>query len=221
MTDVAAPGQSAVRQAFGCGDVLAGTIAALGRDSAHGAGQLLWPREQPDETVLLTLGRAVELAYGRDGAVLVLHAIAAGEFFGSLVGSEGHAAAQVEALSDGRGTRFSSAAIVRLMESYPLVALAIARHLSARLEALRQRMIETVMLSASGRIAAELLRLSRAAPDRVIRPVPVWSELAVIVQSTRETVSRTVSGLEKRGVLLRVAGGLAVAAPHRLEELVY
>lgn len=221
MTSPATRDASAVRQAFGCGDALACTIAALGRDSAHGAGQLLWPREHPDETVLLTLGRAVELAYGRDGTVMVLHAIATGEFFGSIVGSEGHVAAQVEALSDGRGMRFSSAAMIRLMESYPLVALAIARHLSARLEALRQRMIETVMVSASGRVAAELLRMSHAAPDRVIRPVPVWSELAVIVQSTRETVSRTVSGLEKRGVLRRVEGGLAVTAPNRLEELVY
>lgn len=214
--------QAALRQAFGCGAALADTIAALGRSSDHSRGALLWPRgEEAGAAGLLTLGRAAELAYGRDGAVLVLHALAEGEFFGEVVGSGAQGETRVEALSDGGAMHFASNALVRLMESYPLVALAMARHLSARIAAMRQRMLETALLSATGRIAAELLRRSRAADDGVIRPLPVWSELAVIVQSTRETVSRTVSGLEKRGIVNRTADGLAVVAPHRLEELVY
>jgi len=108
-----------------------------------------------------------------------------------------------------------------LMESYSCVGVAITRHLAGRLAAMRQRMVEVAMLSATGRIAAELLRRSRAGPDRVIRPMPVFAELAVTVQSTRETVSRTVSQWEKRGLVRRVDGGLEVVAPHRLEELVY
>ena len=220
-------GQAVLQQAFGCGAALAATIAALGREADHARGAVLWPRGSDDGAAsLLTLGRAAELAYGRDGAVLVLHALAPGEFFGEIVGSGatapgGEHGTRVEALSDGAATHFAPAALVRLMESYPLVALAMARHLSARIAAMRQRMLETALLSASGRIAAELLRQSRASSDGVIRPLPVWSELAVIVQSTRETVSRTVSALEKRGLLVRVEGGLAVTAPHRLEELVY
>ena len=222
----AAAAQAVLQQAFGCGAALAATIAALGRAADHARGAVLWPRGDDGAASLLTLGRAAELAYGREGAALVLHALASGEFFGEIVGSGGAVpggehGTQVEALSDGAATHFAAAALVRLMESYPLVALAIARHLSARIAAMRQRMLETALLSASGRIAAELLRQARAASDGVIRPLPVWSELAVIVQSTRETVSRTVSGLEKRGVLKRVEGGLALVAPHRLEELVY
>lgn len=222
----AAAAQAVLQQAFGCGAALAATIAALGRAADHTRGAVLWPRGDDSAASLLTLGRAAELAYGREGAALVLHALAPGEFFGEIIGSGGAVpggehGTQVEALSDGAATHFAAAALVRLMESYPLVALAIARHLSARIAAMRQRMLETALLSASGRIAAELLRQSRAASDGVIRPLPVWSELAVIVQSTRETVSRTVSGLEKRGVLKRVEGGLALVAPHRLEELVY
>ena len=219
----AAPRSHAVlQQAFGCGGALATTIAALGRDADHPRGALLWPRGADGGAAsLLTLGRAAELAYGRDGAMLVLHALVPGEFFGEIVGSGGAQDTRVEALSDGAATHFAPAALVRLMESYPLVALAMARHLSARIAAMRQRMLETALLSATGRIAAELLRQSRAAEDGIIRPLPVWSELAVIVQSTRETVSRTVSGLEKRGLVARVEGGLAVIAPHRLEELVY
>ena len=217
-----ATSHAAVQQAFGCGTALAGTIAALGRATQHPRGAVLWPRgEEAGDAGLLTLGRAAELAYGRDGAVLVLHALQQGEFFGEIVGSGAQGETRVEALSVGAALLFAPSALVRLMESYPSVALAMARHLSARIAAMRQRMLETALLSATGRIAAELLRQSRAAQDGVIRPLPVWSELAVIVQSTRETVSRTVSGLEKRGIVSRVDGGLAVIAPHRLEELVY
>lgn len=209
-----------IRTAFGCGPALAGTIAAMARGSAHNRGELLWPLPDRDETSLLIAGAAQEVAYGRDGAMLVLLPIAPGDFYGALIAPDADAA-RVEALSQGAAAHFSGAAVIRLMESYSCVGVAITRHLAGRLAAMRQRMVEAAMLSATGRVAAELLRRSRSAPDRVIRPMPIFAELAVTVQSTRETVSRTVSGWEKRGLVKRVEGGLAVVAPHRLEELVY
>lgn len=211
---------AAIRGAFGCGDALAGTIAALGRDSSHARGALLWPLPDRDETSLLTAGAAQEVAYGRDGAMLVLLPLGVGDFYGSLAGSA-EAEAQVEAATDGAATHFGAGAVVRLMESYSCVAVAFTQHLASRLATMRRRMVEAAMLSATGRIAAELLRRAAGDPDRTIRPMPVFSELATSVQSTRETVSRTVSQWEKRGLVKRVDGGLQVVAPHRLEELVY
>lgn len=215
------PGLAAISQAFACDDALAATIAALAHEGRMVRGAVLWPLPERDETTLLTSGRAAELAYGREGAMLVVNNIAPGEFYGSLMGGAGDGSTQVEALIDSTGAHFTTQALVRLMESYSGVALAIARQMTARIEALRRRMVEAALLSATGRIAAELLRQSRGMPERTIRPVPVFAELAVQVQSTRETVSRTVSLWEKRGLLKRVDGGLQVVAPHRLEELVY
>lgn len=211
-----------MRRAFGCGDGLAVTILAQARDAALPRGAVLWPIPGRDETTLLTAGQVQEVAYGREGAVLVLHHIMPGEFYGSLVGTvSADSGAQVEALMDSHGAHFATGAVVRLMESYACVGVAITRQLAARLDAMRRRMVESALLSATGRICAELLRQARRSPDLTIRPLPVWAELAVTVQSTRETVSRTVSQLEKRGVLRREGGGLVVVAPHRLEELVY
>jgi CRP/FNR family transcriptional regulator, cyclic AMP receptor protein len=219
---ISGEGLAAIRQAFGCDATLAVTIAGMAREGRMARGSLLWPLPDRDETTLLTVGRAAELAYGREGAVLVLHSIAPGEFYGSLLGSGGgEGGTQVEAVVDSAGAHFSTATVLRLMEGYSCVALALARQMAARIEAMRRRMVESALLSATGRIAAELLRQARAAPDRTIRPVPVWAELAVQVQSSRETVSRAVSQWEKRGLVKRVEGGLLVVAPHRLEELVY
>lgn len=206
--------------AFGCGEPLARTIGALGRGGSLSAGQVLYPLPDREETSLLVAGQAQEAAYGREGGMLVLHEFGPGEFYGSLVGLSG-GQAQVEALSDGRALHYQEEAVLRLMEAYSCVGVAVTRQLSRRLAALRQRMVESTLLSATGRICAELLRQSRQSADGVIRPLPVWSELAQRVHSTRETVSRTVSQLERRGVLKRVEGGLAVVAPYRLEDLVY
>lgn len=211
-----------VQRAFGCGDDLAVTILSHARAGQLPRGTVLWPIPGRDETTLLTAGLVQEVAYGREGAVLVLHQVAPGEFYGSLVGTApAESGAQVEAVVDSQGAHFATSAIVRLMESYACVGVAMTRQLAARVDAMRVRMVESAMLSATGRICAELLRRARRSSDLTIRPVPVWSELAVSVQSTRETVSRTVSQLEKRGVLRREAGGLVVVAPHRLEEQIY
>jgi CRP-like cAMP-binding protein len=210
-----------IREAFGCGDPLVKVIAGLCHLAEAPAGAQLYPREDAGDTVLLLAGQAREVAYGRNGGLLVLHRLAEGEFYGMLVGLEaGDAPPQVEGDSATRGAHFTGAALVRLMESYSCVALAVSRQLARRLEQLRLRMTETVLLSAVGRVCAELSRLAAADGERIIRPVPVFTELAVSTQTTRETVSRTVSQLESRGIVKRVNGGLKLVAPHRLEELI-
>ncbi|WP_296680649.1 Crp/Fnr family transcriptional regulator [Novosphingobium sp.] len=211
----------AIAEAFACDGDLAATIEAFAHETAHPRGAVLWPLADRDETTLIMAGSAQEVAYGQDGSVLQLMILGQGDLYGSLMGADESGAAQTEAVSEGRGAHFTTASLVRLMDSYSAVARAINRQLASRLEALRRRMVESTLLSVSGRISAELLRRSAFSPDRTIRPMPVMSELALSVRSTRETVSRTISQLEKRGLVRRVEGGLQVVAPHRLQEIVY
>jgi len=49
----------------------------------------------------------------------------------------------------------------------------------------------------------------------------VLAEMALAIQSTRETVSRTINALERAGIIRRSPEDLVIIAPHRLEELVY
>jgi DNA-binding transcriptional regulator YhcF (GntR family) len=62
--------------------------------------------------------------------------------------------------------------------------------------------------------------MARASPGFVIRPVPVLTELAVRVSTTRETASRAVKAVERRGIVRRDSDSLTVVAPQRLEELI-
>ncbi|MFM5886337.1 MAG: Crp/Fnr family transcriptional regulator [Novosphingobium sp.] len=213
--------QAAIAAAFACDAALAGTIASLAHESAMAKGAVLWPLPDRDETTVIVSGQAREVAYGQDGSVLQLSLLGRGDLYGSLMGGGEGSAAQTEGLSEGRGAHFTTPTLIRLMDSYGSVARAINRQLSSRLEALRRRMVEATLLSVGGRICAELLRRAAAGEDRTIRPMPVMSELAVSVRSTRETVSRTISQLERRGLVKRVEGGLQIVAPHRLQEQVY
>ena len=46
------------------------------------------------------------------------------------------------------------------------------------------------------------------------------SGVALRVSTTRETASRAVNALERRGIIRRDGETLVVVAPHRLEELI-
>ena len=98
---------------------------------------------------------------------------------------------------------------------------AILQDISARLNRATERLIEANTLSAKGRICAELKRHSKPIgiePDKhIIRPRPVFSEFALRVGSTRESVSRTVSDLVRTGVILRQTGALVVSDMDKLE----
>jgi CRP-like cAMP-binding protein len=107
-----------------------------------------------------------------------------------------------------------------LLEAYGCVGIAVSRMLLKQLRTTASRMVERSTLSAAGRIHAELLRLARLGDGRSLRPTPVLAALAVRVHSTRETVSRTIHALERRGLIRREAGGLVIVAPGRLEDMI-
>jgi CRP/FNR family transcriptional regulator, cyclic AMP receptor protein len=107
-----------------------------------------------------------------------------------------------------------------LAEQHGCIGLALLKVMVDRLQQTASRMYEHVALSAVGRVHAELLRQARQAPDLTIRPAPILSDLALRVSTTRETASRAVNALERRGIIQRGGDALVVIAPHRLEELI-
>lgn len=108
------------------------------------------------------------------------------------------------------------------VQSKPDVTHAVLDHLGQQLESRSRRLIQALSVSAKGRVCAELVRLAKpmgnAAPAFFIRPTPVFSELALRVGSTRESVSRTVSGLVQSGIIERKAGAIVVPDIDRLRS---
>jgi CRP/FNR family transcriptional regulator, cyclic AMP receptor protein len=114
--------------------------------------------------------------------------------------------------------RFATGDLPRLAASEPSVGAALAASFARQLESTIAKLDARSTLTAKGRICAELQR--RSADSPTIHPAPVVAELARTAQTTRETASRTVTELERRGIIERTAGALRVISPRLLGDLV-
>lgn len=213
---------SAIRAAFGCSDEIARVIDGLTHlVHTDPDGTILYAGESAPYVFLLLQGRAQAVVYSAQGQLVLLDTYAEGDLFGEvdIVGTT-TAWDQVIAVTAVDSGRLRQQDFVMLLESHPSLAMAVLRQVTARLSRTARRMVERSTLSATGRIYAELLRQAGEGDGRTIRPVPTMTELALIVQSTRETVSRTINDLERRGYITRDKDALMIVAPHRVQELI-
>lgn len=208
-------------------------VFACSAEIANGIGRHAIDRRYPVRSIilkqgdragaafLLMAGRAHALTYGPDGQRVLLHEFLPRDFFGAIAEAAPMPEdADVVAVEDVRAAVFLALDFLALIETYGCVGLAVSRMLLRQLRATSAKLIERSTLSAAGRVHAELLRLAQLGDGRNVRPAPVLAALAVRVQSTRETVSRTISALERRGIVRREDDAMVIVAPHRLEEMI-
>lgn len=168
-------------------------------------------------------GRAKAVSFSESGDATWVGYFRVGDFFGhTALLSESPPPFEIIAETDVEVLFISTETMKTLLSERQTLSLELAKDLAVRLDHMTHRLIEAFTLSAKGRICAELARLSRVigiAPDtRIIRPNPIFVELAERVNSTRETVSRTVSDLQKKGILAREPGAIIITHPERLRE---
>lgn len=179
--------------------------------------------EQAGKIGYVLSGRAKAVAFSEKGEATWVGYFQMGDFFGhTALLSDSPPPFEIIAETDVKVLFVSTTTMKTLLNEREGLGLEIAKDLATRLDHMTNRLIEAYTLSAKGRICAELSRLSRVigiAPDtRIIRPNPVFVELAERVNSTRETVSRTVSDLQKKGILAREPGAIIIKNPDRLRE---
>jgi CRP-like cAMP-binding protein len=211
-----------IRETFACSDEIAGYIFIRGTVRAFQPhSTIVREGEKAAAAYLLTQGRAHALLYSVEGQMVLLCEYRPGDLFGALGELDpAPEEAQIVAVEAARSFILKSRDLVQLAETYGAIGLALSRLLLRQLRRATTRIYERAAVSAVGRVHAEILRLARASPGLVIKPAPVLSELAVRVSTTRETTSRAVSALERRGIIRRDSGSLTVVAPQRLEELI-
>jgi CRP/FNR family cyclic AMP-dependent transcriptional regulator len=215
--------QPFLQRVFACSAETAASIGARAGDRRYPVRTIILKQgDSASAAFLVVTGRAHALIYGLEGQVVLLHEFLPGDFFGAIAESaSAPEEAEVRAIEEVRAAVFLAMDFLSLIEAHACVGLAVSRILLKQLRTTAARMVERTTLSAVGRIHAELLRLARLGDGHTLRPAPVLAALAVRVQSTRETVSRTINALERRGVIRRDADALVIVAPHRLEEMIF
>ncbi|MDR6289970.1 MULTISPECIES: Crp/Fnr family transcriptional regulator [Inquilinus] len=187
--------------------------------------QIIDRNDDPDHVYFLVEGRVRVVIYSASGREITFDDLEAGSMFGELSGLDrAPRSANVMALTDATVAVLPTAAFRAVVTENPALALATMVHLVGVLRRANERIMELSTLGANNRVHAEILRLAilGGQPDgtAVIRPIPVHSDIASRVSTTRETVARVLSDLARARLVVRAADHLHVADLNRLERLV-
>jgi CRP-like cAMP-binding protein len=207
---------------FGCSPELADQILLRGRLRQYAVRATMVKRDDWISTLfVIVAGRAHALVYSIEGQAVLLHEYLSGDFFGGVSSpySRTHEA-DVLVIDAVNAFLLDGGELALLAEQHGRIGLALLALIFRRLQQTASRMYEHAALTAVGRVCAELLRQAQQHEGHAIRPCPVISDLALRVSTTRETASRAVNALERRGIIRRDGDALVVVAPHRLEELI-
>ncbi len=178
-----------------------------------------------DRDVFFVLeGRARATIYSDSGRMVAYRDIEPGGIFGELAAIDGKArSASVVALDSMRVAHLSASSFRNLVETRPGFTWAILVHLSDQMRRMTERVYEFSTLVVRKRLIRELLRLAggeeRAEGSATIFPAPTHFDLATMISTHREAVSREMSELSRRKLVERRGKKLLLPDPAALEAL--
>lgn len=185
-------------------------------------GKVLMTQGEPVAHIHFVLkGRAQAFIYTEDGQKFWVTDFGPGDVFGHPeILSDAPIEFEVRADTDMKLAVLPAKIFLDMMNKAKGFGKNISLHLAASLSLANTRLFELATLPAAARIHAELLRMAepigKAPETMIIRPHPIYSNFALRVHSTRETVSRTVSKLQKMGIIMRETGALIILKPGKL-----
>lgn len=193
-----------------------------------------WRRFKADEQIIDKLGDTKDVLFIADGRVRVvdyshsgrevnLDELHAGEFFGELAAIDGKPrSATVVALTDTLLAVMPADIFRTMVTQHPALALTIMRWLAKIVRVSTGRIMNLSTVAAHDRVRGELARMARrsrkADGTARISPIPIHSDIASRISTTRETVAREFGDLTRRGLIKREQDTLVVLDFERLER---
>jgi CRP-like cAMP-binding protein len=170
----------------------------------------------PDNTFLVVRGRIRAVRRGANGREITVESFRPGELLADAL-----AAPDQPLVNDWEATEPSTVLIIpreALLANPAAVAdlaPALSRQLVRRLNRSHDLAVRLVLTDVQGRVVSTLVALGRqegqaVADGMLIRQRPTQQELANLVGACRETVSRVVSDLTRRGLLQAQGRGLLI-----------
>ncbi len=165
------------------------------------------------------LARVVIVSSGRE---MILRDIREGEYFGQYSAIDGKArSAAIVAVTDSVVARMSAAVLWEAIHAHASVREMILRDLVTDIRTANQRVHEHANFDVRKRLCAELIRLSRTTGEGrvVVSPPPTHAEFAARISTHREAVTKTLSALEKDGLVARSPSAIVLTDAARLRRI--
>lgn len=158
-------------------------------------------------------GRLQGVDFTVDGRSVGLYFVAPGDYFGELPVVDGHPPSEyLIALSKSTVAFLNAQEARRLIFETPTLAQVVMTRLATRLRELSAQRTLLALPNPFQRLCLQLLQLSKPTRDGtlVLDPVPTHQELAIMINTSRETVTRAFQHLllkkivHRQGTVLRL-----------------
>ena len=179
-------------------------------------------QDAPDGLYLLFSGQLQAVDIAEDGREVGLNLIKPGAFFGELsVIDNQPRSAHIIAIQPSEVGVLPTNAARELFYRLPSTAEAMMRHLTSLVRNLSNFRALLAIPNAQQRVCALLQQLSQTVPGGlvVVTNLPKQQEIAIMVNTSRETVSRAIAHLVQTGVLEKDYRRLIVRDPSRLQRM--
>ncbi len=207
---------------FGDDERLLEDLIEISTTKKFQAGQTILKNEDGGTDLFyVQQGKAKAVLYSQEGLEIWIDEFAPYTIFGEMaILSNSPRTADIVADTNCQVCIINGSKFLDLMNEHAGLSVSIAKLLAERVRETTRKMFEMGAFSAKGRIINELLRLGEQQSDGtvLIKPVPILTKIAKRINTTRETVSRTVSELELHGYLKRSRGMLTIVIPNELME---
>ncbi len=165
---------------------------------------ILLEDEEGDTLFIIIKGKVKVTTFSENGKEVIFSLLGEGDFFGDMSLLDGKPrSASVISMEDSELQLIRRAEFYRLLEEHPRIALKLLEELASRLRKADERIESLALLDVTGRIAGILLQLAgergvTSYKKVLIKSRPTHQELANMVGTTRETVTRVLNQLEHK-----------------------
>jgi CRP-like cAMP-binding protein len=185
---------------------------------------LVFGQQEPgDALFIIASGRVKVVLYGESGKEITLSFFRQGDFFGEMaLLDDMPRSANVLTTEDSTLLILKREAFKRHLEENPATAVNVLAELSKRLRKADEIIGNLALLDVYGRVARVLMDLADKEGEPVedgivIRKRPTQQDIASMVSTSRETVSRALNEFQKRG-LLEMDGKKVILRPQFYHE---
>ena len=220
-------------QALGSVELFAGlppraleVAAAAARRRLLPAGVRIFNQGDDNARAHAVIHGAVRISQsGSDGAQMLVRFIGPGEVFGAVaLFTHRRYPADATAMDETLEASWSEAELSELMMHHPKIAINAIRIIGERLQEMQERLRELATQRAERRIAHTLIRLTRQSGHSTAAGIAIrfplrCKDVADVAGTTLHTASRTLTGWEKAGLLVRGGRRLTIRNLSRLERI--
>ena len=188
---------------------------------------ILLENEEGDTLFIINKGKVKVTSFSENGKEVIFSIMYDGDFFGDMSLLDGKPrSASVVALEDSEVRLIRRHDFIKLLEKHPGIGLRLLEELTSRLRKADERIESLALLDVTGRIAGILLQLANdkstvTAEGTVIKSRPTHQELANMTGTTRETVTRILKQLERKGYIAMNGKDITIIDPDMFKRDLY